>query len=255
MRTSEDICLLCCNNKATKKNSHIFPKFLGISLIDNKNYRRAYTITDSLVKPKSSQDIPKQNYLFCPKCESLIADKFETPMSNEFFNIVDNKSEYFPVRIKNSFTYRVYYKVDYIKFKKFLYSILFRASISDLIEFVEFKIDDSYKNEIRKMLLNENYFRDYPVYLMTCRTNDPRENQILAEKIVGNTYNLHANEYIIIFDLDNSKEFMHGFEHICMFGEPTIKLCPLDERSWKVWMDTTYKIMNEIKKKNKLKNK
>jgi mRNA-degrading endonuclease RelE of RelBE toxin-antitoxin system len=252
MRTDNDICLLCCNDKATKKNSHIFPRFIGKSLIDNKNYRRAYTITDNLNKPKSSQDIPKQDYLFCPKCESLIADKFETPMSIGFFNIVDYKSDFFQVRIKNSFTYRVYYKVDYVRFKKFLYSMLFRASISDLIEFVHFKIDDSYEKEIRKMLLEEDYFQDYPVYLMSCRTNDPRENQILAENIVGNTYNLHANEYIVIFDLDNSKKFMDGFEHICMYREPSIKLCPLDEKNWKVLMDTTYKIMNEIKEKKKI---
>lgn len=244
---------MCCKNKATKRKSHIFPKFLGKSLLDNDNYKRAYTITDSLDKPIPSQDIPKQDYLFCPNCERLLADKFETPLANSFYNVVDQKSEYFQVRIKNSFTYRVYYKVDYLRFKKLLYSILFRASISDLIEFEEFQIDKYYEDEIRKMLLDDNYFTDYPIYMLTCRTNDPRGNQILAEKIIGNTYNLHANEYIVIFDLDDTKEFMFGFEHILMYRDSTIRICPLSEKSWKVWMDKTYEIMEEIKKKNKKK--
>ncbi len=119
-------------------------------------------------------------------------------------------------------------------------------------EFEGFHIGSFYENEIRKMLLDENYFVDYPVYLMTCKTNDPRENQLLAEQIVGNTFNLHANEYIVIFDMDDSKEFMIGFEHIRMHGDSTIRLCPLSQKSWKVWMDKTYEIMDGIKKKNKV---
>jgi mRNA-degrading endonuclease RelE of RelBE toxin-antitoxin system len=250
MRNSSDICLLCRDLNATQKNSHIFPRFLGNSLLNNKNFKRVYTIAESLSKPKYSQDIPKQNYLFCPNCESLLATKFETPLANNFFRYIDSKTEYFNITFKGYYKYRVYYKSDYVLLKKFLYSILFRASIADLIEFRGFNIGEKYENNIRKMLLDDTYFEDYPLYLFTCKENDPRENQILAERVVGETFNLHANEYVIIFDLSDSKEFMFGFQEICMYKDFVIRICQIEKSSWRNWMNKSFEIM-EIRKENK----
>lgn len=57
-RTADDICLLCGHEKATKKNSHIIPKFLGKSILGNEGSRKGFIIDSSKphIKPKITQD-------------------------------------------------------------------------------------------------------------------------------------------------------------------------------------------------------
>lgn len=50
-RTSNDDCLLCQKNKATKKNSHIASKFLGKSILGGSGPRKGYVLDSSKPHP------------------------------------------------------------------------------------------------------------------------------------------------------------------------------------------------------------
>ena len=68
-RTPEDICLLCTERNAVKRNSHIVPKFFANSfLTENKGHK----ISNAGVKKNVIQDSPKENYLLCEECEAFL---------------------------------------------------------------------------------------------------------------------------------------------------------------------------------------
>src|SRR5690606_9376272 len=61
------LCKLCLNNEADKRNSHIIPKFMGKRLFESKP-KHGIQI-DIRGKQSKIQDIPKEHYIFCSKCE------------------------------------------------------------------------------------------------------------------------------------------------------------------------------------------
>ncbi len=246
-------CGLCRTNQADKTNSHIFPRFLCQSLLDNGTFNRAITIIEDSEKPVYDQDSPKEDYILCSQCESLLDRKYENYFASDVLKRLDNRKEYFNVQVKD-FHYRVYYRIDYILFKKFVYSLVLRAHISELPLFKDFSIPNVFYKEIKRSLLEDTYFIDYPLYIFTCRKNEHLTgNQILAEHIVNHIYNLHANEFLFIFDFDDSVNFLKLFIDSKNYQNTSIRICDLDYRSWRRWLDETYNIMNKKKVRNQVK--
>jgi hypothetical protein len=64
MRTSDLRCLLCLDNKSTKGNSHIVPKFMAKSVLGTGDKKRGYAIgTDKGDQPPTYvQDSPKEDF-------------------------------------------------------------------------------------------------------------------------------------------------------------------------------------------------
>lgn len=247
-------CGLCRTNQADKTNSHIFPRFLCQSLLDNGTFNRAITIIEDSERPLFDQDSPKENYILCSECESLLDREYENYFASEVLKRLDNQKEYFNVRVKD-FNYRTYYRIDYVLFKKFVYSLVFRAHISELPLFKDFCIPNDCSEEIRCCLLNDNYFIDYPLYIFTCRDNvHLTGNQILAEHIINQIFNLHVNEFIFIIDFDDSVNLMKLFVDSKNHKNTSIRICDLDYQSWRRWMNETYHIMNQKTVRNKLKD-
>ena len=84
------LCNLCKINDANKKNSHIIPRYLGVSLATtDDNKRRVYTLDE--YKPAMnysySQDTPKEDYILCDKCEKHLSDNYETEIAKKFYYV------------------------------------------------------------------------------------------------------------------------------------------------------------------------
>ncbi|PZP51636.1 MAG: hypothetical protein DI598_02725 [Pseudopedobacter saltans] len=148
-------CKLCLNNFADKENSHIIPKFLCKGLFENINPRYALSI-NKFGKGRKIQDTPKENNILCSNCEHRI-EIIETIFSKFFREIHSYKSlnEKFKIFQKGAQEYIECKNINPTLFKLFIYSLVWRSSISNLFEFQSFKLNKNNEDEIRT-ILNSN---------------------------------------------------------------------------------------------------
>ena len=106
-------CKLCEKKEATKTNSHIFPRFMGVSMLETVDgTRKGYKIsTKTGLNKRPEQDSPKEDFIFCPDCESLLDNDYESPFAKHYYNDRDNPRSFFNVIIRNHHVYRLYYKI------------------------------------------------------------------------------------------------------------------------------------------------
>lgn len=229
------LCKLCQIREATQKNSHILPKFMGISMLINKEgLRKSYKITSFKgIFQRPFQDTPKEDYLFCPECEALINEKYEKPISKRFYQNRDNSRTFFNVIYRNYYSYRAYYQVDYQLFIKFIYSLIFRAEITKIDYFSEFHLPSEIIEALRRILLDEIPFEALPLLIITCPNNpNPSGNFIGALSSNKNVHLLGANEYIIFLDLSNKHYFEAMFPKLYSQNYELVRIITLPYSNW-----------------------
>jgi hypothetical protein len=249
-------CRLCTKNEATKTNSHIFPKFLGVSMLESKDgARKGYKISskDGLNK-KPEQDTPKEDFIFCPGCESILDHDYENPFALNYFYDRENPHSYFNVIIRNHHVYRVYYKLDYHLFNKFFYSVIFRACISKDESFRNFTLPKNIIEKIRKILINEIPFEQIPLYVLTCPFNPhPTGNFVGSISYTDNTHIIGVNEYILILDLSTDGNIGNKFKSIYNPQYNSVRILTLPYDYWNSWiMDIPFKTVIDRMYKNKM---
>ncbi len=222
-RTPQDLCLLCKRRLSTKKNSHIFPRFWTRSLLGDDNQKEGYTVSSAAAKiGQKVQDSPKEDYIFCPECETRFSLN-ERYVANHFYNKYANPSSAsdFPI-IKNSIpdldimTARL---VNPVMFKLFIYSLVWRASISNHPVFANFTLNASDEEKIRALLdefLKDNdadtvanlaqqgsQFKSLPFNIVTTlESANVTANMIAPFSTDDGRILLFANEFMIIVYLD-----------------------------------------------------
>lgn len=163
------VCHLCKGRSADKKNSHIIPKFMCKSLFQSDDIKPNQKVKALSIqyggKSNKEQDSPKEDHILCSDCESRFG-KLE---------------DYFARRIEEIHGYLKYpedYKLfstggqEYLLcenihpslFKLFIYSLVWRASISKLKEFKTFKLLENVEEEIR-IFLDTNLYNDQKLLL------------------------------------------------------------------------------------------
>lgn len=229
------ICRLCKIKEATQKNSHIIPKFMGISMLTSSDgLRKGYKITSFHgIFRRPSQDTPKEDYIFCPDCESLINKKFEVPISKQFYQNRNNSSAFFDVFYRHYYSYRVYYKIDYELFSKFLYSIIFRAGITSIDYFSFLTLPSDLLEQLRRILLDEIPFKTLPIIISTCPNNpNPSGNFIGALSSDINVHLFGINEYILFLDLSNKNHFERLFPKLSIPNYEQVRIITFPYANW-----------------------
>src|SRR5665647_1367099 len=153
MRQSSDKCLLCNVNEATQKNSHLIPKFFGQALYYGTNPRHSILISKNGYK-KKVQDIVKEDYLFCKSCEMgfSIYETYCSLRLSRFDNL--KYHDKFQRITLNDFEYFESIDLDIRIFNLFVYSIVWRVSISENLAFKAFSLNDFEKEKLRLVLLD-----------------------------------------------------------------------------------------------------
>ncbi|WP_297333748.1 hypothetical protein [Flavobacterium sp.] len=149
------VCNLCGKNPADKLNSHIIPKFMCKRLFENVAPRHTVLIRRNATT-KRIQDVPKENNIFCVSCEKRI-EIIETYFSKIFIDInnLPNAKRKYIISTELGNELLIFKDLIPALFKVFLFSLVWRASISELQEFKNFKLDIDTENELRSFL-NDN---------------------------------------------------------------------------------------------------
>lgn len=235
---NENKCQLC-SKKEKLCYSHIIPEFFYKPLYTDKHKFLA-------IPSNKERNIPKlqkgfREYLLCRKCEDQI-NKYETYSKSFLSSIFSSKGSPFAYkRIKDiahpSSEALMYDNIDYKKFKLFLLSILWRASISSLPEF-QFVDLGPHNEKIRDMIFNENpgAQTDYPciIYFMEGTKNLTRSiHPSLHQKIEGhNCFRFLITNFLFIYYVSSHRK-PEDVRHFAIKENGTLGILLLSSNDYK----------------------
>lgn len=226
-------CKLCNKNEANQSGSHITSAFLLTSQIGSRGSERNYIITgDSnqnyLINRKD--EIIKEDFIFCRDCEkrlSFLENYYCCELSQKIEKSKFNSN--FLITSKKNSQLIVCKKISPIAFFLFIYSIIWRASISSAEIYKNFKLTSEIESDIQFFLdlflpniVNhkitielskwlkiakgcEGYFKIYPFILLKVdNITDKTGTYQFFDNVSKNPYHIIINEYIILpfFDKD-----------------------------------------------------
>jgi len=160
-------CRLCLGDKPLCL-SHIIPNFFTKQMKNEAGIANKYLVLDANKQgtPGRGQGGVKEQ-LFCAECEALLNERYEKYAYNLLYV---RGFEYGEMGSKQA---KLAINIDYTRFKLFLLSILFRASISSHEFCSVVDIGRLHEEEIRKMLLysDPKQPHNYPI-LISCVYNN-----------------------------------------------------------------------------------
>lgn len=258
MRQSEDLCLLCGLNQASKRNSHILPKFLSTQfLITPDNKKIGYSISSETAmngKEFKIQDSPKEDYILCPDCESYfgIIERISSHILNNWEAKVQDGT-YKINTIKEDFQILEYSSQISKVIFLLAYSIFWRASISNHDLFANFKLKEKLQNSLKSILLiyrstHQNNFlvllKDnpnieiFPLGIITSRNFDENSANILIAPPTIDPYCLVSDQFAFMLFEKNGRINSFLVEDFCNknVNDSKIMIFP-----YKLWQDTIVK--------------
>jgi hypothetical protein len=187
------LCKLCLKEKKLIK-AHIYPEFfyknLGLYVTDNKGRGRIQRViieSDKIRYDKKGLPIGIYDHnILCLECDNYINEEFE----------VYSKRILFDEHIDSEMELGTFSNIDYTKFKLFMLSIFWRASISD--KFSGIKLPDLDEEEIRLMLINKDAKEEDDYGVLLLYLNDPEITyEIITDVITINKENSKSYSFII----------------------------------------------------------
>ncbi|UPQ79627.1 hypothetical protein M0M57_02020 [Flavobacterium azooxidireducens] len=223
-------------NHSTKKNSHIFPKFLSTIFLGAKGTsRKGYDLSSENIlkkKPRVIQDSIKEDYILCEDCEAYFG-VIEGISTDTFLNWKQKviTGEYLLKKIIDDLELLECVTADKKNIFLLIYSIFWRASISEDIFFKNFKIISEFEEELRIILLAhksikkteylENLkkiadFKIFPVSIMTAKSfTNNTANMLFAPSSID-PYSLIVDQFSFLLFRTSEEiiEFVKGFSNI-----------------------------------------
>ncbi len=168
------ICILCSENKALIKKSHIIPEFMYRELFDEKHSIKGYYFNKDTLDAKHIKSQYTGEYeggLFCENCDNVIIGKYEAYARKIIYGGSFSKSESQKMILKQEDLFRdtfICEGVDYTKFKLFLLSILWRSSISSREFFSDIDIGEE-ACSLKEMIYigNAGEWYEYPILILS----------------------------------------------------------------------------------------
>lgn len=259
MRKPTDNCLLCKQNLSSKENSHILTRFISTSFIKAGGAKKGNSLSsDSVLKTENDavilaeveyiQDSPKQDYILCHECENYLGiveglsrDTFiswREQVDQSKFNLVHTNTPLDIVECVSS-NPRV--------IRLFVYSLFWRASISDHKMFDGYKLSDFIEEDLRQILFKykaqykrdflENvnaapYFNDYPYSaLTTIEFNDDTICSLFAPT-TNDPYSLIVDRFIFMLYPDKKHREDTPLKEISNKEHQDCFLVVLPQDSW-----------------------
>lgn len=221
-------CKLCKNNEANQTGSHLFSAFFVESMLGKRDEETGHLITGSpdldYRKDVGAEPI-KEDYILCRGCEQRLS-YLEGYISQEFTQKINKQrySENFPTEQVENLEVKSALRTNTKAFKLIIYSILWRACLTDKPLFKSFLLPDEVMESLRESLDKllppyENHkvkmkrpvwlksidaddqFPDYPFIIIKGLTSEDENNRnsTFLHPNFNQPYHLLLNEYLILF--------------------------------------------------------
>lgn len=184
-------CKLCLEEKILLKKSHIIPDFIykHSGLYDDLHRIRLFTVQGLIdnKKPSLPQSGVYEGNILCADCDnSRLGESLEQYAKKAIFGggqLPSSECVYcvnFIDEEKNTFA--ICKNLNYTKFKLFLLSVLWRASISSKSFFKGIKVGE-HEEVLRKMIFENDpkAFYDYPVFVYSSVLDENFTPDIIIE--------------------------------------------------------------------------
>ncbi|MCP4584464.1 hypothetical protein [Pseudoalteromonas sp.] len=175
-----------CQKERDLKNSHIIPEFIYSSLYDEKH--RFHEISDDVKKKNKMPQKGIRERLLCLECEQHLS-KYE-----RYASLVLNGG--YSITVRNEGRLVHLGNVEYLKFKLFALSVLWRASVSDLGVFCQVKLGP-HEEKLRIMILNDDPGTEYQYPFILSPII--HENEVQEALIVAPTWTRLENHFAYRF--------------------------------------------------------
>lgn len=148
----EKTCNLCRIRAADKLNSHIIPKFMCKRLFENSKPRHTVMLTKK-GKQIKLQDSSKENNILCTSCEKRL-EILETYFGRIFIDLngLQNAKQKYDFNIDHGQEVLICHDLKPTLFKLFIFSLIWRSSISKLLVFETFNLKEDVEEELRVFL-------------------------------------------------------------------------------------------------------
>ena len=194
-------CKLCGQRKSLVK-AHIIPDFMYHELFEKDHRIRQMRVENKMLKIITQRETGEfDKNIYCEKCDNEILGGYEAYAKRVLYGGTPLSLPIKPERMFNE-AWMPVGNIDYKKFKLFLLSILWRASITSRPYFSQVKLDH-HENIIREMILNDNPQKreDYPTLII--HTGLCTKQIISRPKLVGKKgdkiYSFLISDAIFIF--------------------------------------------------------
>lgn len=202
------ICRLCLEDRELIKKSHLFPNFMYKGIGDEKN--RMYILSSSDPDKKIFvQSGAYEENIFCAECDNERLGRIERYANNYFYNkpFRNNNDEFEQIVSEEGVNAIKCKNIDYLRFKLFLESLLWRASISNHTFFDNFKLTDEQEEVLRSSIYINNPLDEFefPCNMLTYQDHEEVETDL----VFINTSNkgrvsFYLNNFLFIFYLDDA---------------------------------------------------
>jgi hypothetical protein len=173
-------CKLCGNETKLLRKSHIIPDFMYQDLFDEKHRIHEVVVNKEYpLKSKMRQSGVYDKNILCSNCDNKIIGSLESYASYALYDGIELTVEHSTDNLRKYINVK---GLNYSKFKLFLLSILWRASISNLPVFQYVNLG-KHEQIIRDKILNNDpgSSNEYPCAIFTHLHNSKISHQIIAE--------------------------------------------------------------------------
>lgn len=196
------ICKLCHNEKDVIKRSHLFPNFMYKGIPDEKN--RMYVLSSKDPKErKTVQTGAIDKYILCADCDNRILGQLERYANNSFFSkpYLTTSEGFVQLKPNTGVSIIACSNLDYSRFKLFLESLLWRASVSSHVMFTDFKLSGEQEEQLRQSLLNHQPLEEtsFPCAVMTCEISDVLTDFVVVDPYKKGMVTFFISEFIYTF--------------------------------------------------------
>ena len=241
-------CKLCNEKKKLLRRSHIIPDFMYKGLFDENHFIAPI----DLIEFKRRKLLPDGFYdsnILCENCDNKILGKLESYASIVIWG-GKSKPDYYPKyegkinQLNQKFLHVT--NLDYTKFKLFLLSIIWRASISKHKIFNSVSLGE-HEESIRKMIIENNPSSkdDYPVGMFILTQNNRGPTKMIANPIPNKKdksliYNFLINGLVINYKIEGQAD-KELYNQISIKENNTMDVYIFNEKDSTEYLDTYLK--------------
>ena len=249
-------CRLCLKEKKLIK-SHIIPEFMFEKMKDENNtfFQLTYDADKRDSKKRKVQTGVFDKNILCEDCDNKILGGIYESYAKKSFYGKNLNPEIAPKcknfkNPKNGTEYSICENIQYSKFKLFLLSLLWRASITSQPMFNEVNIGSKHEEILRDYLLNNlcPNEHEYPIFITSfLRTDNPLDNLVgqpkrFKDRDGFNGYIFYINSFQFTFGVNSPNHKIPIYFKNCLTESGELKIIHFKNGQEKQFMKAVLRV-------------